>query len=80
MPVDAAVSLFPVAMAIAQVQDPALLSSEQSRMCHPEGYDVSVATAHPNSVGAVKVGGHGSDSCLRCVSTDRRRNVTITSV
>lgn len=54
MSVVAAVSPLLVTTAIAQVPDPAVLSSEQSKTCHPEEYNVWAATAHPNSVGAVK--------------------------
>jgi hypothetical protein len=75
----AAPSALLITAAIAQVPD-AVLSSEQSKMCHPQEYDVWAATAHPNSVGAVQASDHGSDSCLHCMSTDHRYNRTITVV
>jgi predicted CXXCH cytochrome family protein len=73
-----ALSLFMTAAVWAQVPDDTILSGEQCKMCHAEEYEVWSGTKHPNSLTALKESGHGSDSCLHCMSADYRWNEELT--
>ncbi len=71
-------SLLTVAVILAQGPDDAALSGEQCKACHAEQYEVWAATAHPQSIKAVKSSDHASESCLHCMSTDYRYDETLT--
>jgi predicted CXXCH cytochrome family protein len=74
----AALCLAMVTVVAAQAPDDAELSGEQCKMCHAEEYEVWAATAHPNSINAVKESDHGSEDCLHCMSADYRWDETLT--